>query len=62
MPAIGSRCHELRINDAEVTWRIIYRIDADAIVIVEFFSKKSAATPRAVINACKRRLREYDHA
>jgi len=62
MRAVGSRCHELRIVDAEVTWRIIYRIDADAIVIVEVFSKKTAATPRAVIDACKRRLREYDDA
>lgn len=62
MPAIGTRCHELRISDAGVTWRIIYRIDADAIVIADVFSKRTAATPRAVINACKRRLREYDNA
>jgi phage-related protein len=33
MPSIGSRCHELRINDERVTWRIVYRIDTDAIVI-----------------------------
>ena len=25
MPAIGARCHELRIVDADLTWRIIYR-------------------------------------
>ncbi len=62
MPNIGPRCHELRINDAGTTWRIIYRIDTDAIVIVEVFSKQTAATPKAVINACKRRFREYDHA
>ena len=62
LPAIGARCHELRINDAGAIWRIIYRIDADAIVIVEVFSKKAATTPKAVINACKRRLREYDNA
>ncbi|MGH2373661.1 MAG: type II toxin-antitoxin system RelE/ParE family toxin [bacterium] len=62
LPAIGPRCHELRIKDAGATWRLVYRIDADAIVIVEVFSKKTAATPRAVINACQRRLREYDNA
>lgn len=62
MPAIGPRCHELRIDDAEVTWRIVYRIDADAIVILEVFSKKGRTTPKAVMEACKRRLREYDHA
>lgn len=62
MPAIGPRCHELRINDGGATWGIIYRIDTDAIVIIEVFSKKTAATPKAVITACKRRLWEYDHA
>ena len=27
MPDIGSRCHELRVNDRSKTWRLIYRID-----------------------------------
>jgi phage-related protein len=31
-------------------------------VILEVFSKKSRATPKAVIEACIRRLREYDRA
>jgi phage-related protein len=62
MAAIGARCHELRINDEEATWRIIYRIDADAIVIIAVFSKKAAATPKAVISACRKRLREYGDA
>ena len=62
MPSVGSRCHELRINDESVTWRIIYRLDADAIVILEVFSKKSRATPKAVIDACKRRLKDYEDA
>jgi len=52
----------LRIKDAKTTWRIVYRIDADAIVILEVFAKRSAATPKSIINACKRRLREYDNA
>jgi phage-related protein len=39
MPSIGSHCHELRIVDKDDAWRIIYRIDSDAIVIVEVFSK-----------------------
>ncbi len=62
MPSIGSGCHELRINDESATWRIIYRLDADAIVILEVFSKKSRATPKAVINVCKRRLKDYEDA
>lgn len=62
MPAIGTRCHELRIKDAGVTWRIIYRIDRDAIVILEVFSKKTPRTPKAVIETCRQRLRSYDNA
>ena len=62
MPAIGRRCHELRIHDAGATWRIVYRADPDAVVIVEVFSKKTSATPVAVIRACRRRLWEYDDA
>jgi phage-related protein len=62
MPSIGGRCHELRINDAGAAWRIIYRIDADAIVILEVFSKKSRQTPKHVIDNCKRRLKDYDDA
>lgn len=62
MPSIGPRCYELRIEDVGATWRIVYRIDPDAIVILEVFSKKTRTTPKAVIEASKRRLREYDHA
>ena len=60
MPSIGKRCHELRIQDQDVTWRIIYRIDEDAVVIGEVFPKKSSATPKNVIDVCKRRFRKYD--
>jgi phage-related protein len=62
MPGIASRCHELRIQDATATWRIIYRLDPDAVVIAEVFSKKTQATPAAVIATCRRRLRQYDAA
>jgi phage-related protein len=60
MPNIGPRCHELRITDEGKIWRIIYRIDADAIVIPEVFSKTMNKTPKSVIEVCKRRLRDYD--
>jgi phage-related protein len=62
MPAIGERCHELRIVDVDATWRIIYRVDRDAIVIADVFSKKSGTTPQSVVARSKRRLREYDDA
>jgi phage-related protein len=62
MPTIGVRCHELRINDERATWRIVYRTDDDAVVILEVFTKKSTKTPKGIINTAKRRLKEYDNA
>ncbi len=61
MPSIGLRCHELRINDERVTWRIVYRIDLDAILILDVFEKKTTTTPKRVIDVCKERMRSYDH-
>ena len=60
MPSIGKQCHELRIPDENKTWRIVYRIDPDAIVILEVFEKKSQKTPKPVIDACKERIKRYD--
>ena len=62
MPAIGSRCHELRIKDRNITWRIVYRTDADAIVILVIFEKKTSQTPKDIIKLCKDRIRDYDNA
>ena len=60
MPSIGSRCHELRIVDEDKTWRIIYRLDVDAIVILDVFAKKTNKTPKFVIERCRKRLKLYD--
>lgn len=60
MPSIGNNCHELRIRDSRQTWRIIYRIDQDAILIVDIFSKTTRTTPKIVIENCKKRLTQYD--
>lgn len=62
MPAIGRRCHELRVQDADHTWRVIYRTDEDAVLILEVFAKTSRVTPKRVIEACQERLRRYDAA
>ena len=59
MPLIGKSCHELRINDQNKTWRIIYLIDDDVIVILDVFAKKSQKTPQEVIEICKNRLVRY---
>ncbi|HZS57694.1 MAG TPA: hypothetical protein VFA43_00390 [Gemmatimonadaceae bacterium] len=45
-----------------VAWRIVYRADADAIVIVDVFEKKTRETPRRIVDECRRRLRAYDVA
>ena len=60
MPSIGRRCHELRIPDENQSWRVLYRIDADAIVILHVFSKKSGQTPKSVIDACQAMIKRYD--
>lgn len=62
LPSIGPRCHELRIRDQNIIWRIIYRIDSDRILIVEVFGKKTRKLPAKVVAVCKQRLAKYDEA
>lgn len=62
LPAIGAACHELRINDRDQTWRIMYHVAEDAIVILDVFSKKTEATPKSVVDNCKRRLTQFLNA
>src|SRR3954453_11898204 len=45
MPGIGPRCHELRVRDEDKNWRIVYRIDDDAILVTEVFPKTTGKTP-----------------
>jgi phage-related protein len=63
MPSIGGSVYELRVDDRETrkTWRIIYRIDSDAILVVHWFEKKTKTTPQRLIDLCKKRLKGYDH-
>ncbi len=59
MPGIGKGCHELRLVDETRTWRIVYGIQAEAIVILEVFSKTTRATPVAILRICRKRLEQY---
>lgn len=59
MPEIGTNCHELRIRDGDVIWRIPYHVAEEAIVILEVFGKKTRMTPKHVIDAARRRLKTY---
>jgi phage-related protein len=59
MPEVGARCHELRVVDEGATWRILYHVSEDAIVILEVFSKKTRTTPKQVLDSAKARLKKY---
>jgi phage-related protein len=62
MPEAGAGCHELRVSDSERSWRILYCIDPDAIIVMHIFVKKTPRTPRSVIALCRKRLRAYRQA
>ena len=59
MPGIGPQCHELRVNDAGRTWRIMYHLDPGAVVIPDVFAKKTPTTLHSAIQTCRRRLAAY---
>jgi phage-related protein len=54
IPSIAVHCHELRIRDVDKNWRIIYRIDDDAIVIVEVFNWLRVIPHASISWGCKR--------
>jgi phage-related protein len=62
MPSVAARCHELRVADRGHDWRILYRLDTDAVVIAEVFVKKTKKTPEEVLERSRKRLRGYDQA
>jgi phage-related protein len=62
MPSIENDCHELRIQDKDKIWRIIYLIDVDAIVILDIFPKKTNQTPQKVLKNSKKRIKDYREA
>ncbi len=59
MPIVGPGCHELRIVDSRVSWRIVYHVQLDAVVILAIFAKKTRRTPVQQIEASRDRLRRY---
>jgi len=59
MPTIGRGCHELRVQDRDVTWRIFHYIGADSIVLLEVTDKKSRKTPQRIVDQCRARLDQY---
>ena len=59
MPGIGKGCHELRVNDENRIWRIVYCVDTEAVAILEVFAKTTPQTPKSVIRTCRARLKSY---
>lgn len=62
MSSIGTRCHELRITDEKKEWRILYRVDAHELLIVDVFVKKQMKTAKNIIDEAKQRLARFDAA
>ena len=60
LPIVGPRCGALRIRDGDHNWRIMYRVDTDAVLVVEVYAKKKRKIPQEVIERCRRRLKDYD--
>jgi phage-related protein len=60
MTSIGTRCHELRIVDADKIWRIVYRLEKDCILILEVFQKQTQKTPQNIIDNCKNRIKLFE--
>jgi phage-related protein len=60
LPSLGPRCGALRVRDAVHSWRIVYRIDNDVVLVVEVYAKKTRKIPKEVIARCQQRLKEYD--
>ena len=62
MSDIGPACHELRIVDGGVNWRIVYHIAIEAIVVLDVFAKKTPTTPQGMIVECRKRLAAFQKA
>lgn len=62
MPTVGRGCHELRVEDERKSWRLVYAVETDAIVILEVFDKRTQKTPKHVIESCRHRLTLYRRA
>lgn len=62
LPIVGARCGALRVRDAGHNWRIMYRADSDAVLILDVYSKRTRKIPDEVVERCKDRLKRFDFA
>jgi hypothetical protein len=54
IPSIGSGSRELRILEGDVTWRIVYEVEGDALVILDAVPKNSTALDGSTVGAAAR--------
>lgn len=50
------------MRDAGHNWRIMYRLDPDAVLVLEVYAKKTQKIPDEIIERCRQRLRSFDDA
>ena len=62
LPIVGPRCGALRVRDGGHHWRIMVRVDRDAVLLVEVYAKKTRKIPQEIIDRCQKRLKDYDEA
>jgi phage-related protein len=62
LPIVGPRCGAIRVRDAQHNWRIMYRVDATMVLVVDVYDKKTRRIPDEVIDRCKQRLKNHDVA
>lgn len=60
MPVIGRRCHELRVPDTNLSWRVVYRVDHSAVIVAGIFPKKTERTPKNLIARFRNRFAHFD--
>jgi phage-related protein len=59
MPTIGKGVEEIRVSDANGTYRVIYLSRrVEAVYVLHAFHKKTQATPRKDLEIAKARLRQ----
>ena len=62
LPTVGPQCHELRVKDSRHHWRIVYRLDCDAVLVASIFAKKGKAMQNREFRAAAIRSAAYDKA
>lgn len=62
IPGIGRGCHELRLDDERKSWRLVYAVESEAIVILDVFEKRTQKMPKHVLDSCKERLARFRRA